>query len=459
MTDLFERAMEKRPIGVPLADLCRPESIDDVQGQEHLLGKGMVLREAIERGEIFSMILWGPPGSGKTTVAGVIAKSTGHIFVSFSAVMGGVKEVRDIVQKAGEEKKHTRRGTILFVDEIHRFNKIQQDAFLPHVEKGTITLIGATTENPSFALNSPLLSRCRVLLLRPLGEGEIEKIITRVIRVVEQKSGMKIEMEAGLATAVARAAEGDARRAINTLEIVLKAAAGTIWEADGGPEKAGKGKVEIGKEDLEKVLGKDSFLYDRSGEEHYNTISAFIKSLRGSDPDAAVYYMARMLEGGEDPLYILRRMMIFAAEDIGLADPQALQVAAAAAAVFERLGLPEGVLPMTEAALYLATAPKSNSVITTINRARTAVQEKGPLGIPMHLRNPVTTLMKEMGYGKDYRYPHNAPGHWVPEQYLPEELKGSVFYIPSSIGYEKTIAQRLEKIREYMKSSKKDGED
>jgi putative ATPase len=455
MQDLFDRALEKNPIGVPLADLCRPESIDDVVGQPHLLGKGMVLRESIETGELFSMILWGPPGSGKTTIASVIAATTGHIFVPFSAVMGGVKDVRAIVARARDDRKHARRKTILFVDEIHRFNKAQQDAFLPHVEKGTIILVGATTENPSFALISPLLSRSRVLLLRPLGAEDIRGILGRALRIVETRSGRSVEIPENFLEAIARGAEGDARKAINTLEIIIRSVAGNVWEGAG---EGTREKICIGRQDLDKVLGENPFFYDRGGEEHYNTISAFIKSLRGSDPDAAVYYMARMLEGGDDPAFILRRMLIFSAEDIGLADPQALLVAAAAATAFDRVGLPEGVLPLTEAALYLATAPKSNSVLRTFDGARAAVKEKGPLPIPMKLRNPVTELMREIGYGEAYAYPHDRRGHWVPETYLPDELAGREFYHPSTIGYEKSVAQRVEKIREFMKA-KRDGKE
>jgi putative ATPase len=434
MQDLFDRAMDRNPLGVPLADLCRPERLEDVVGQEHLLAEGMVLRRSLETGELFSMILWGPPGSGKTTIANLIARNSGHVFVPFSAVLGGVKEVREIVRKAREDKKHYRKKTVLFVDEIHRFNKAQQDAFLPHVEKGTIILVGATTENPSFALISPLLSRCRVLLLKPLTAGHLRQILDGTLAFITGKSGRKIEIEEKYLDAVARGAEGDARKAIGTIEVI------------------------IGKEELEKILGDHTFLYDRSGEEHYNTISAFIKSLRGSDPHAAVYYMARMLEGGDDPNFLLRRMLIFAAEDIGMADPQALQVAVAAALAFERVGLPEGVLPLTEAALYLATAPKSNSVLTTFGGARAAVKEKGPLPVPLKLRNPVTELMAEIGYGKDYRYPHESRGHWVPETYLPDELKETLFYKPSSMGYEKVVAQRLEKMEELRKKARENGE-
>ncbi|MFH1436276.1 MAG: replication-associated recombination protein A, partial [Pseudomonadota bacterium] len=354
---------------------------------------------------------------------------------------------RESEQKLTEQEQRT----IIFIDEFHRFNKAQQDAFLPHVEKGTVVLIGATTENPSFALNSPLLSRCRVMLLKPLDEDGIRRILKRVLAIVEEKSGSGIDLPARLLDAMARGAEGDARRSINILEIILKSVAGPIWEKAGSPKKR---KVTINEKDVENVIGESTLLYDRSGEEHYNTISAFIKSLRGSDPDAAVYYMVRMLEGGEDPLYILRRMLIFSAEDIGMADPRALTMAVAAMQAFERVGLPEGVLIMTEAALYLATAPKSNSVLTASTTAREAVKEKGAAPVPMHLRNPVTALMKEVGYGKGYNYPHSHAAHWVPEQYLPEELAGRTFYRPSNIGYEKVVTKTLETIRQTMEKKK-----
>ncbi len=458
MQDLFDRAMDRNPLGVPLADLCRPEKLEDVVGQEHLLAEGMVLRRSLETGELFSMILWGPPGSGKTTIANLIARNAGHIFVPFSAVLGGVKEVREIVRKAREDKKLYRKKTVLFVDEIHRFNKAQQDAFLPHVEKGTIILVGATTENPSFALISPLLSRSRVLLLKPLTSGHLRQILDRTLAFVAERGGRKIEIAERYLDAIARGAEGDARKAIGTIEVIIRQTAGNVWEGEGEGAGRKKGAIRIGKEDLEKILGDHTFLYDRSGEEHYNTVSAFIKSLRGSDPHAAVYYMARMLEGGDDPNFILRRMLIFAAEDIGMADPQALQVAVSATLAFERIGLPEGVLPLTEAALYLATAPKSNSVLGTFGEAKRAVKEKGPLPVPLKLRNPVTELMAEIGYGEGYNYPHDSRGHWVPETYLPDELREAVFYKPSSMGYEKVVAQRLEKMEEFRKKAEEDGE-
>jgi len=451
MKDLFEKRGESDSKGVPLAELFRPQNLEEIYGQGHLLDRGTPFRESIEKGEIFSMILWGPPGSGKTTMAGVIAKKTRHAFVPFSAVMGGVKEVREIVAMAETQKRGKGKGTILFVDEIHRFNKIQQDAFLPHVEKGTIILIGATTENPSFALNSPLLSRCRVFVLKPLSVEDIEKILRRILKGIEERSHRKVEIGHEIISAIAKSADGDARRGINLLEMLLKSAVGAFWDESFSIGHEIPDSIRVNVEDVEKLLGKNIFLYDRSGEEHFNTISAFIKSMRGSDPDASIYYMVRMIESGEDPLYILRRMLIFSAEDVGLADPRALEVVISATIAFEKVGLPEGILPMAMAALYLATAPKSNSVIVATNRAKEAVKEKGAVSIPMHLRNPVTALMKELGYGKGYRYPHDEVGHWVPENYLPDELEGEIFYSPSNLGYEKTISERLGKIREYLK--------
>ncbi len=332
------------------------------------------------------------------------------------------------------------------MDEFHRFNRAQQDAFLPHVEKGTILLIGATTENPSFALNSPLLSRCRVLMLESLSEGDLARIIARGIGVVERRMGVRLELADSHVAVISRAAAGDARRALGVLEI-LAISLGSMPEGEAGarPGDAPRSiRVEDG--DVERVLGEKALRYDRAGEEHYNVISAFIKSLRGSDPDAALYYLARMLEAGEDPLFVLRRMMIFAAEDVGIADPQALVQATSATFAFEHVGLPEGYLPMAQAAIYLATAPKSNSTIASYQRARKAATDHGALPVPMHLRNAVTPLMKAQGYGDGYMYPHDRAGHWVPEEYLPDEIRGSSFYEPSEIGHEKVVKERLAKM-------------
>lgn len=448
--EIFRRAYEKNPSGVPLAELIRPERVEDVVGQEHILGEGMVLRKAIETGNIFSMILWGPPGSGKTTIANVIARETREAFVSFSAVMGGLKEIRQIIEKAKERKVVHGKRTILFVDEIHRFNRVQQDGFLPHVEKGDIILIGATTENPSFSINSPLLSRCRILLLKPLVEEDIFRILKRLIEFMQSRASVDVEISDEHIKLIASFAGGDGRKAINTFESIINMIAGPVWEKRGG----GADRIKVTEEDVKKVLGGKVLLYDRDGEEHYNTISAFIKSMRGSDPDAALYYLARMVEGGEDPLFILRRMVIFAAEDIGLADPQAIVIATSALSAFEHVGLPEGVLPMSEAVIYLSTAPKSNSVIRSYKLARKAVEKDGALPVPLHLRNPVTGLGKALGYGDGYKYPHDFEGGWVAEDYLPDKIRGSVFYNPAEIGYEKEIAKRLRLMREIMRKIK-----
>ena len=450
MTDLFDRAGERDQGGTPFPDLARPERLEDVVGQAHLLGPEGILSRAIVEDRLFSMILWGPPGTGKTTIANVIARTTGSIFVPFSAVLGGVKEVRAIVEEAREEKKYRGRKTILFVDEIHRFNKAQQDAFLPHVEKGTVVLIGATTENPSFAINSPLLSRCRVLVLESLAEDDLVRILERGIGLLWQRTGTRLAVEGRHLASIARAAAGDARRALHLLEILGASVGSRPRDGGAGEESVDPGGDRAGivvtDADMEGILGEKALRYDRSGEEHYNVISAFIKSLRGSDPDAVLYYMARMLEAGEDPLFVLRRMMIFAAEDVGVADPQALVLATSAMVAFEHLGMPEGYLPMAEAAIYLATAPKSNSAIASYQRAKRAAVDHGALPVPMHLRNAVTALMKAQGYGEGYRYPHDLPGHWVAEEYLPEAIRGERFYVPSDIGHEKVIRERLAKM-------------
>lgn len=424
---LFERES-------PLADRMRPRNLNEFIGQDHLLGPGKILRHAIESDQIPSMILWGPPGSGKTTLAMIIASSTGAHFVSFSAVLSGVKEIKEVLQEAKEEWRYRNRKTILFVDEIHRFNKAQQDAFLPYVEKGTIILIGATTENPSFEVISPLLSRTKVFTLRALREEEVEEILKRALLDSERGLGrFQVEMEPEVLKGIARMANGDARIALNTLEMVVLTKP---------PDPNGLRRIR--KRDLEEVLERKSFLYDKGGEEHYNLISAFHKSLRGSDPDAALYWLGRMLEAGEDPLYIARRMIRFASEDVGNADPQALQVAVSAMEAFHFIGLPEGDLALAQAAVYLATAPKSNAIYMAYQQVKRDIRELENLPVPLHLRNPVTFLMMELGYGKDYKYPHDYPEHFVEEEYLPENLKGKIYYHPTEQGFEKEIKRRLE---------------
>ena len=430
----------------PLADRMRPRTLDEFVGQDHLLGPRKVLRQAIESDHLPSMILWGPPGSGKTTLAMIIASMTGAYFATFSAVLSGVKEIREVVQEANEEWKYQKRRTILFVDEIHRFNKAQQDAFLPHVEKGTIILIGATTENPSFEVISPLLSRSKVFTLNALTEKEIEGILKRGLEDKERGLGKYPTVaEPEIFQGICLVANGDARVGLNTLEMVVLTTP---------PDS--KGIRHIHKKNLEEVLQRKAFLYDKSGEEHYNLISALHKSLRGSDPDAALYWLGRMLESGEDPLYIARRLIRFASEDVGMADPQALQVAVSAMQAFHFIGLPEGNLALAEAAVYLATAPKSNALYTAFQGVRKDVRELENLPVPLHIRNAPTSLMEELGYGKGYKYPHDYPEHFVEEEYLPENLKGRIYYRPSEEGFEREISKRLEYWRK-KRNSKKEG--
>ena len=431
----------------PLADRMRPRTLDEFVGQDHLLGQGKVLRQAIESDHLPSMILWGPPGSGKTTLAMVVASMTGAHFVAFSAVLSGVKEIREVIQEANEEWKYRKRRTILFVDEIHRFNKAQQDAFLPHVEKGTIVLIGATTENPSFEVISPLLSRTKVFTLNALAEKEIEGILKRGLEDKEKGLGKyptMIELE--VFQGICLVANGDARVGLNTLEMVVLTTP---------PDS--KGIRHIQKGDLEEVLQRKAFLYDKSGEEHYNLISALHKSLRGSDPDAALYWLGRMLEAGEDPLYIARRMIRFASEDVGMADPQALQVAVSAMEAFHFVGLPEGNLALAQAAVYLATAPKSNALYTAFQGVQKDVREVENLPVPLHIRNAPTSLMKDLGYGKDYKYPHDYPEHFIEEEYLPENLKRRTYYHPSEQGFEREIKRRVEYWRKRRHNKGKEG--
>ncbi len=415
----------------------RPRSLEEFVGQEHLLGQGKVLRQAIETDHLPSMILWGPPGSGKTTLAMIIATTTGAQFIAFSAVLSGVKEIKEVIKEANDEWKYEKRRTVLFVDEIHRFNKAQQDAFLPHVEKGTIILIGATTENPSFEVISPLLSRTKVFTLNPLNEEEIEVILNRGLTDNERGLGKYPSMiEPEVIKRICLLANGDARVGLNTLEMLVLTT-----------PPSEKGIRPIKMKDLEEVLQRRTFLYDKSGEEHYNLISAFHKSLRGSDPDAALYWLGRMLEAGEDPLYIVRRMIRFASEDVGNADPQALQVAVSAMEAFHFIGLPEGDLALAQAAVYLATAPKSNAIYTAYQRVQKDVRELKNMPVPLHIRNAPTRLMEDLGYGKDYKYPHDYSDHFVEEEYLPENLKGKVYYYPSDQGFEREIKVRLEKWR------------
>ena len=434
--ELFEAARpkpESRLDSIPLADRIRPDRLEDFVGQEHLLGAGRFLRSLIEKDQLQSLIFWGPPGTGKTTLASIIARTTRSHFLAFSAVLSGVKEIRQVVQEAEEQRARGRR-TILFVDEIHRFNKAQQDAFLPHVERGTLILIGATTENPSFEVNSALLSRCKVLTLRGLTPEEIERILDRALRDGEKGMGKwKAELAPEARKFLREMAQGDARVALNTLE-----AAVTTTPPDG------QGLRLLTLFVVEEAMQRKALLYDKEGEEHYNVISAFHKSLRGSDPDAALYWLARMIEAGEDPLYVARRMVRFASEDIGMADPPALGVALWAMEAFHFMGLPEGELALAEAAVYLATAPKSNTVYQAYDRAKKDVADRGALRVPLHIRNAPTGLMKDLGYGKGYKYAHDFPGGIVAQDHFPEELGERIYYHPTERGFEKVIGQRLE---------------
>jgi putative ATPase len=421
---------------VPLAERMRPARIEDYLGQAHIVGPGKLLANAIDKDRVPSMILWGPPGVGKTTLGKVIAARTKSVFVAFSAVLGSIQELRDIVAAAKERLDYRGERTLVFVDEIHRFNKSQQDAFLPHVEAGTITLVGATTENPSFAVNAALLSRCKVFRLEALGEDALVSILERALGDHEQGlGGGDISADPEAVRTIARLARGDARRALSVLEAAAEHA-------------RSRGETSITTETLAASEEKAPLLYDKSGEEHYNVISAFIKSMRGSDPDAAVYWMMRMLEAGEDPLFVLRRMLVFASEDVGNADPRALIVVANADAAFRRMGMPEGLYPMTHAALYLACTPKSNAVKNAWHRAKALIEEHGSLPVPMKLRNAVTKLMKQDGYGSGYEYAHDFDEGVVPgETYLPDELVGEAIYEPTEHGEESRIRARLASLR------------
>jgi len=412
MADLFDARAEAAKKS-PLAERIRPQSMAEFVGQEHLVGPDKILRGFMERKELVSMIFWGPPGVGKTTLALIVAKTMGAHFVSFSAVLSGVKDIRAVIADARQQLKYYGKRTILFVDEIHRFNKSQQDAFLHHVEDGTITLIGATTENPSFEINAPLLSRCKVLVLEQLSADNIKTIITNTLSNKERGLGnLKIEIDDDALNFIVELSHGEARVALNTLESALMLTK---------PDKGDKRKVTL--EIAQEAMQRKALLYDKGGEEHYNVISAFIKSMRGSDPDAALYWLARMLEAGEDPLFIARRMVIFASEDIGNADPSAVQVAVAVKDAFHFVGMPEGWIPLSQGVTYLASAPKSNASYKAYLSALQDVKEKGALGVPLHIRNAPTPLMKDLGYGKGYKYPHNHGGY-IEQSYLPEELQG-----------------------------------
>ena len=435
--------------GAPLAARMRPRTLEEFVGQEHLVGPGRALRRAIETDRIASFILWGPPGSGKTTLAQIIANATNAHFVGLSAVSAGVADLRKVIEEAARLRRRGQR-TILLIDEIHRFNKAQQDSVLHAVEQGVVTLIGATTENPSFEVNSALLSRCRVLTLRALKDEEIEGLVNRAVADPQRGLGdLQVQLAPDALRALVAMANGDARTALNALELAVAAT-----------QPDGRGRRVVSLAAVEDAMQRRALHYDKAGDQHYDIVSAFIKSLRGSDPDAALYWMARMLEAGEDPLFIVRRMVILAAEDVGLADPQALQVAVAAQQAVHFVGLPEGYLPMAEAAIYLATAPKSNSTIAGYHRAREAILQRGNLPVPLHLRNAPTGLMKSLGYGKGYDYSHDfAPDdpRRYRQSYLPEGLEGG-FYRPSSAGFEREIRERMARIAELRQRETPGGE-
>lgn len=431
-----EPAKDHPPALEPLAARMRPRTLDDFVGQEHILGPERLLRRSIQSDKINSMIFWGPPGSGKTTLASIIARLTESSFVHMTAVNAGVADLRKAVDGARKLQAMNGQRTIVFVDEIHRFNKAQQDAILPHVENGTITLIGATTENPSFEVNSALLSRTRVFTLRALNAEALEAIVDRALIDPERGLGeLKVELEPEAKSHLIRVADGDARIALNALELAA-ASAQTVG-----------GRTTITRELVEEALQRPSLLYDKGGDMHYHMISAFIKSLRGSDPDAAIYWLARMLEAGEDPLFVARRLVILAAEDVGLAEPQALSLAIAAQQAVHFVGMPEGMLPLSEATLFLASAPKSNSALVAYRNALADVQETLNRPVPLHLRNASTGLNRQQGYGRGYKYSHDYDQHYIEQQYLPDELKGHRYYEPTEEGSERRIAERLGELR------------
>ena len=433
-----QESLFRREVDLPLAARMRPKSLADYVGQQHLVGKGKMLRKLIAEDKIFSMIFWGPPGVGKTTLARIIARETKARFIDFSAVTSGIKEIRTVMQEAEKNTAYGER-TILFVDEIHRFNKAQQDAFLPFVEKGSIILIGATTENPSFEINSALLSRCRVFVLRALQKEDILGLLHRALATPEGFGNQKVEIADDLLEALAVFANGDARMALSTLEIVV---------LNGDMED---GAIRVTRETVEQCLEKKSLLYDKKGEEHYNLISALHKSMRNSDADASVYWLARMLEAGEDPLYIARRIVRFASEDVGLADPRALELAVAAYQACHFIGMPECSVHLTEVAVYMALAPKSNAMEVAYLKAKADATKRLAEPVPLVIRNAVTRLMKDEGYGKGYQYAHNAKDKLTNMQCLPDDLLGSVYYEPTEEGVEGRFKERLLSIKRWKK--------
>lgn len=426
----------------PLAERMRPQSLKNFVGQEDIVGEGKLLPSLLGAGNLPSLILWGPPGTGKTTLAKILARSTTADFVFFSAVLSGVKEVRKIVEQASELKKKEGRGTIFFIDEIHRFNKGQQDAFLPHVESGLFTLIGATTENPSFMVIAPLLSRCKVLVLQSLNKKALAKIFTTALLDTEKGLGHhSLSFAKDSLEALSALADGDARNGLNTLDI----AASLVLYRNKSEKEAPSLLITVN--DIREAAQQSSLRYDKDGEEHYNLISALHKSLRDSDPDGALYWLYRMLESGEDPLYICRRLIRFASEDVGLSDPQALTHTLSCRDAYHTLGLPEGKLAIAQAVIYLATAPKSNAVYSAETSVRRCIRKSGTLAVPLHLRNAPTKLMKELNYGKGYKYAHDTKEALVSQAHLPEPIQNSRFYSPTNRGYESLVKDRLEKWR------------
>lgn len=438
--------VSRKDIQPPLAERMRPASVEHFFGQSHLLAEDRILAKLLQSDNIPSLLFWGPPGSGKTSLARVISNQTGGCFVFFSAVLSGVKEIRQIVSESRERVSASGVRTILFVDEIHRFNKGQQDAFLPHVESGLLTLIGATTENPSFHVIAPLLSRCRVLVLEPLKHDALADIFQRALQDSHNGLGAHaLTLDVDAMSCLVEMADGDARNGLNILEIA------SDFLVQNGNEQATK---TISVELLEEAAQQKTLRYDKTGEEHYNLISALHKSLRDSDPDGALYWFYRMLDGGEAPLYISRRLIRFATEDIGVADPHALVQANASRTAFESLGSPEGELAIAQTVVYLATAPKSNSVYLATKKVRSCIEKTGSLPVPLHIRNAPTTLMKELGYGKGYRYAHDDKDGLVQQDHLPESIEGSRFYNPTNRGYESLIKERISKWRELLEKKK-----
>jgi putative ATPase len=428
----------EKSLEAPLAERMRPAKLEEMVGQEHILGPDCLLPKSLRQGQIFSVIFWGPPGSGKTTLSRLMGAYADLPFCAFSAVTSGIKDLREIVKEARKSMEDLGKPTLLFVDEIHRFNKAQQDAFLPHVESGLIVLIGATTQNPSFEVIPPLLSRSRVMVLHALGKEALNTLLLRALKDRDRGLGMfDIQMTPDAMMHLVGLSGGDARVAFNNLEAAVYFALGS--------EKTGPYQVDL--ETVEKALSKKALPYDKDGEEHYNLISAFHKSLRGSDVQASLYWLYRMLMAGEDPLFVSRRMVRFASEDVGLADPNALQVALAAFESWQKVGPPEAELALAEAAVYLASAPKSNALYLAEKAVKGEIERSGPQPVPLHIRNAPTSLMKKLGYSKGYLYPHNYPQGWVEQEYLPEKIKNSSFYRPTERGFEKEILRRLAELK------------